>query len=262
MPLHLQSITKKDTIELLGFIMENLGNEEYLKTIGNYMLLAKDIFDEKSNNKIGEYVYTTMLENKGATLLDLDFTLCTNQTTKLLFEEKLTGSSDANEYYNVIGNDTHFQVETVNRHLIEEESLEKKEYEVKLSAFPFEFNLFDSIDEVNKIFGLDKEIENTALGKRKYSIAEDFMTTSDIAKHAFDSEEYFSIVVGKVADYQFVEIKFDDYVANCAIVEVATRIGNLTTIVGEECFDLSNLVKDKVVYMLADIKADFKLVCS
>ena len=50
-----------------------------------------------------------------------------------------------------------------------------------------------------------------------------------------------------------------DDVLKCAIVDVATRVGNLRTIVGEELFDLTNLKKDKVVYMFTDVKADFKV---
>lgn len=261
MPLHLQSITNIDIREILGSIMEEFKKSEYscLRRYGKYMLSAKDVFDLKTKNKVGEYVYTLEVEDDGLVVLDLDFTLCSKETTKLLFEEKLSGSSEANEYYNVIGDDAHFQIETVNRYLIEDEDLEEKEYEVSLSAFPFKFKLFDSIDEVNEIFGLGKEIEIPKLGKQKIGMAEDFMTRSDMFKQDPDSEEYFSVVIGKVADFNFVELSIDGNVTKCAIVEVVTRIGKLTTIVGEEFFDLSNLKKDKVVYMFADIKADFKV---
>jgi hypothetical protein len=259
MPLHLQSITNIEIEDLLGGIMEEMEHAEYLQRFGKYILTSKDIFDITNTNKIGEYVYTIGVEADGAVLLDLDITLKSTETVKLLFEEKLNGSSEANEYYNVIGEDAHFQIETVNRYLIEEDNLEEKEYELSLSAFPFKFNLFDSIDDVNKIFGLGKEIEIPGIGKQKVGIAEDFMTRSDMFKSDPDSEEYFSVVVGKVADYCFVEMPIGKNVARCAIVDVETRVGKLKTIVGEDCFDLTNLKKDKVVYMKADVKADFKV---
>lgn len=260
MPLHLQSITNIDVIYLLGNIMEEMQKAEYLHRVGKYMLTSKDVFDLKSKNKIGEYVYTIAIKENGGELLDLDMTLNNSKTIKLLFEEKLSGSSESNEYYNVFGEDAYFQIETVNRYLLEDESLEGKEYEVMLSAFPFKFNLFDSIDEVNKIWGLGEEIEIPGIGKKAVGIAEDFMTSSDMFKSDPNSEEYFSIVIGKVADYSFIEISIGESIIKCAIVDVATRVGNLKTIVGEDCFDLTNLKKDKTVYMFANVKADFKYI--
>ena len=153
MPLHLQSITNIDIREILGSIMEEFKKSEYscLQRYGKYMLSAKDVFDLKTKNKVGEYVYTLEVEDDGLVVLDLDFTLCSKETTKLLFEEKLSGSSEANEYYNVIGDDAHFQIETVNRYLIEDEYLEEKEYEVeeKEETEPRKYeDLFDEKGEI------------------------------------------------------------------------------------------------------------------
>ena len=39
-----------------------------------------------------------------------------------------------------------------------EENLEEKEYEVSLSAFPFKFNLFDSIDDVSRATNVEGDV--------------------------------------------------------------------------------------------------------
>ena len=50
MPLHLQSITNIEVIDLLENIMEEMQKAEYLHRIGKYMLTSKDVFDLKSKN--------------------------------------------------------------------------------------------------------------------------------------------------------------------------------------------------------------------
>ena len=67
MPLHLQSITNIDIKQILGSIMEKFNESEYacLQREGKYMLSAKDVFDEKTKKKIGEYVYTLEVEGMG-----------------------------------------------------------------------------------------------------------------------------------------------------------------------------------------------------
>ena len=65
--------------------------------------------------------------------------------------------SESNEYYHVESeNENYFEVETVNRSAIENE-IEGEKHEVYVSAFPFELNVYDTIDEFNKFAGLSDQ---------------------------------------------------------------------------------------------------------
>ena len=123
MPVHFNSFIADKEQEL----KENL----YTNILSKYTQDAEDIFvsdDKKSihmtnyiretnTNKIyGKVVITLKVRDNAIEIVDTDITIKNNNPSILYFEEKLEQSSEANEYYNVISkDDSHFQIETVNR---------------------------------------------------------------------------------------------------------------------------------------------------
>ena len=261
MPLHLEAITKKDTMEAISAAMKKI---ETCKSIwgkkgGKYVLFKEDICDCKDNEKIGEFIYTLKLDEEGYTLLDLDITVKNISDVTLRFDELLEGSSDANEYYNVEYNDSIFQVETVNRHMLSDKDLTLKKHTVNLCAFPFKLNFYKTIQEVSEQFGLNKELEIPQVGKKIVTIADDFMASSDLFMSDPDSMETFSAVVGKVVKLKYVDIDFFGEKETCIILDIKTHVGNLATIIGKDIFDISEMKVGNYVFMCADIKADFNI---
>ena len=261
MPLHLETLTKKDTMEAISAAMKKIETCKSIwrKKDGKYVLFKEDICACSNNEKIGECIYTLGVSEEGYTLLDLDITVKNTSNVMLQFDELLEGSSDANEYYNVEYNDSIFQVETVNRHMLADKDLTLKKHTVNLCAFPFKISFYETIQKVSEQFGLNKEVEIPQVGKKIVNIAGDFMAASDLFKSDSDITETFSVVVGKVDKLKYVEIDFFGEKETCVIIDIETHVGNLTTIIGKDIFDISDMKVGNYVFMCADIKADFNI---
>ena len=116
----------------------------------------KDINTKKN---IGKVVITLIVRKDNIELVDSDIVLLSDKKIKLHFEEKLEQSSEANEYYMVydLESERHFDIETVNRYCIKEK-LEDSDRDAYLSAFPFQLDLYENEEEMNK--SVDGLIDN------------------------------------------------------------------------------------------------------
>lgn len=264
MPLHLESITNKESSGIFAWILQNQLKEcEDAYATKNKMCvhISKNIYDLNSREKIGELVFTTKInqEKKTNEILDVDITFRNPSNAQIKFIEKLKQSSDANEYYNAETEEgDHFQIETVNRYLIEED-LEGKTYNVNLSAFPFKLSLYDDIKALNTELGFGEGIK---VGETDFTVAgysETFIATSDLFKADINSDETFSFVIGKITKLQNCRIEINNEFCDFAIAQLDTAVGNLTTAINSDRYDIGGIAEGKIICMQADIKADFKI---
>ncbi len=264
MPLHLESITSKEGSRIFAWILQNQFNEcegVYATKNKQYLHISKDIKDLNSGEKIGEFVFTTKIDQKKKTneLLDVDITFINPSNVQIKFIEKLKLSSEANEYYNAETKErNHFQIETVNRYIIEGD-LEDKTYNVNLSAFPFKLSLYDDIKSLNADLGFLKEIKVAQTGVTVAGYSEKFIATSDLFKEDINSDETFSFVIGKITKLQNCSIKMNNEICDFIIAQLNTAVGNLTTVINTDIYDIEGIAEGKIIGMQADIKANFKL---
>lgn len=211
----------------------------------------KDIHTKK---EIGKVVITLILRPDNIELVDTDIVLLSDHKTNLHFEEKLEESSEANEYYMVydLDQEKHFDIETVNRYTIPED-IENKDIDAYLSAFPFQLDVFENEDEMNKTLGLGNEVDIPAIGKKAITMDPRMMSDGRVMTGA---KEPCSFIIGEVLGFKNVEVNIADNNIKFKIIELDTAIGNMPVAVHEENFDLSKLKKGALVGMVADIKAD------
>lgn len=211
----------------------------------------KDIHTKK---EIGKVVITLILRPDNIELVDTDIVLLSDHKTNLHFEEKLEESSEANEYYMVydLDQEKHFDIETVNRYTIPED-IENKDIDAYLSAFPFQLDVFENEDEMNKTLGLGNEVDIPAIGKKAITMDPRMMSDGRVMTGV---KEPCSFIIGEVLGFKNVEVNIADNNIKFKIIELDTAIGNMPVAVHEENFDLSKLKKGALVGMVADIKAD------
>lgn len=264
MPLHLESVTNKENSGIVAWIFQNQLNECEDVFVAKDKLcahLSKDIIDKVSQNKVGEYIFTikTNFENKTNELLDVDIIFKNPSNAQIKLIEKLSPSSDANEYYNAeIKEGGHFQIETVNRYLIKDD-LEGKIHNVNLSAFPFKLSLYDDIETLNADFGFNAEVSVGGTEMTVVGFSETFIAPSDLFKDDIDSDETFSFVIGKITKLQNCRIEMNNEICDFVIAQLDTAVGNLTTVINPERYDIEGIAEGKIICMGADIKANFKL---
>ncbi|MBR3162573.1 MAG: hypothetical protein IKF17_00520 [Clostridia bacterium] len=216
--------------------------------------------DIKTGKNIGKVVITLVVNNeeKQLQIVDTDITLLTDNKVKLHFERKLKESSEANEYYEVYPteDERHFDIETVNRYSLKQDKIEGTDQDVFVSIFPFQLEIFDNEEELNKRFGFDdKEINIPGIGKKKLGMDPYMMAVGGMFTGA---EEPCSLINGTINDFRDVQVDIAGVVVNFTIIDLNTAVGNVPVAVSKENFDLSKIAKDKIACMVADVKADFK----
>ena len=260
MPVHFNSfITDKKDLKtkLFADIITKYTNEAdnlFVSEDKNKIHMTSYFKDVHTKDIIGKVVITLIVRPKNIELVDTDIVLLTDHKTKLHFEKKLDQSSEANEYYIVydLEQEKHFDIETVNRYFISEE-IENKDKDAYLSAFPFQLNVFENEDEMNKVLGMGKEVDIPALGKKVITMDPRMMSDGRIITGL---NEPCSFIIGQVNDFKDVEVDIAGNIIKFKIINLDTAIGNMPVAVHGENFDLSKLKKSVLIGMVADIKAD------
>ncbi len=262
MPVHLDSIiNESDEIQyklLDGILSNDLENPDSVCFSEDKRKFAvTKYFLNNKKEKIGKTVVTFMTnsEQTAHELLDIDLTLLSNKPIKLLFEKRLEASSEANEYYDVIGDEKHFQIETVNRCNLHKEMIEGTEEEVYVSAFPFQLDVFDSVDGFNKKVGLDKPIKTGGFELEIQGFAEDFVGVGGVFLDNLDV--ICSVMIGIVESFEDMTVNIGGNEFEVVLIQLKTGIGIIPVIASRKVFDLTGLDKGKTIVMIADIKADF-----
>lgn len=263
MPFHFQSITRdSEDGGLLAYLLKN-GLDDTDGVLASedkrFLHIMRIMRDAPSGDRIGKIVFTLFIDNEEKTLriLDVDITLDGGGETALTFLNKLPDSSDANEYYDVVvvEGEQHIQIETVNRHIINQELLETT-HKVRASAFPFRLTVFDSMDALNESLGL-KDLRVGKTDMKVGGLAPTFAAPASIIQNEDYAGEVFSFLVGTVKSVRDVSVDFGERTLAFAIVMLDSALGLLPTAMGRDVFDLSGLAPGKVIAMYADIKADF-----
>ncbi|SCY45761.1 hypothetical protein SAMN05660668_02706 [Pseudobutyrivibrio sp. AR14] len=262
MPVHLDSFIPEKKIQTIISGLVSMVNSSSVvcasedKTI---IHLQTDLIDDVKNMPFGRAVFTLKVDDvsKKTNVIDIDIVLENNETTKLDFIKKLSKSSEANEYYDAdVVEGGRIQIETVNRNAFHGE-LEGKTHEVRLSAFPFSVDVFDSMDEINKRFSQNSKIEDDGTERKVAGYADTFVCPGSIFHLGVESDDTFTYFFGRVSNIRNIECSNLGESFSFYIVDVVSGMGNIPVAISPECFDLRKLDIGKVLEIRADIKADF-----
>lgn len=261
MPLHFQSITNDaQNPSLLAALLSDF-TENYDSVFvsrDKYIHMQKHLFNTLTGQEFGKVVYTAKIDDEKCSimLLDIDIMLKGKVHTSICLNDRLSGSSDANEYYEaeISGHGGHFKLETVNRHTIEG-ALIKRAYEVSACAFPFELNVFADIDALNRFFGLSTAVELANSGKMFRGLSEKFIMPGSIFDDKADNDHH-SFLVGTVQSFSDVRWELDALKLDFIIANIDTALGEMPVAMSRDVFDLSELAVGTVIGMNAYIKAD------
>lgn len=261
MPLHFQSITNDDQnpsllAALLSDFTENY--DSVFVSRDKYIHIQKHLNNTLTGQEFGKAVYTAKIDDeKGSiVLLDLDIMLKGKGRSALCLNERLSGSSDANEYYEaeISGDDGHLKLETVNRHTIEG-ALINRAQDVSACAFPFELNVFADIDALNHYLGFSKDAELGDSGIKVGGLSERFIMPGGIFDGEADDDHY-SFLVGTIRSFSDVRWELEAGRLDFIIANIDTALGEIPVAMSREVFDLSELAVGAVICMRAYIKAD------
>ena len=261
MPLHLNSITNgSQNSEILAWVLQEAMNRcdsIFITDDQKYFHMRCDIEDRLSGDVIGKIVYTLLHGDKAIEVLDLDIVFNNNVSSMIRFNELRDGSSDSNEYYEaeVVDGGQHFELETVNRHVIAEKLIDT-EREVFVSAFPFALSIYADMDEFNKWAGFKKDATVGGTDLKVGGFSDKFMMPGGMTNPNKRSDESYSFVVGRVVSFKDIEVAFGKTVLPFVLAWVGTALGIIPVPMGREVFDLEELKEGCIVAMNADIKAD------
>lgn len=263
MPLHFDSITKdSQDSRLLAWILTTAldnSSDVLVSADKRYLHGRSEIVDEISGSVIGGYIFTLEVndEEKSIFVKDVDIVFDSENQATLEFLELRPGSSDANEYYDVqvADNAQRLQIETVNRHSIEGD-LVGTTRSVHITAFPFRVDLFDNLQGLNKMLGLDKEITIKGTDYKLGGISPHFTAPGGILAAEGEEDETYSIIVGTVKSLRDVQISLGEITIPFLLVQLDTAMGVIPVAMSREVFEIDGIAPGNVVYMSADIKAD------
>ena len=261
MPLHLNSITNDSrNSELLAWILQegmNACDSIFITEDQKYFHIRCNIMDRLSGDVIGKMVYTLLHGDKAIEVLDLDIVFNNKGPSVISFIELKDGSSDSNEYYEaeVVEGGQHFELETVNRHVIAENLIDT-EREVYVSAFPFALSVYEDMDAFDAWAGFKKDISVGDTGLKVGGFSEKFMMPGGMTNPNKRSDERYSFVVGRVVSFKDVEVAFGKKVLPFVLAWVDTALGVIPVPMSRNVFDLENLKVGCIIAMNADIKVD------
>ena len=122
-----------------------------------------------------------------------------------------------------------------------------------MSAFPFQLDVFENEEEMNKILGLGEEVDIPSIGKKAITMSQKMMSDGRIMT---GDDEPCSFIIGKVINFKDVKVNIADNYVEFKIIYLDTGVGNMPVAVNSENFDLSKLKKGALIGMIANIKAD------
>ena len=260
MPVHLNSIVNSEKIEN---VFSNIISKDFAKIEAVFVTEdklkcngIKNIIDKNINEAIGRITYTIKTNEKEGCneLIDSDITLLNDNLVELNFEDKYKESSDANEYYQVssVGG-IHFEVETVGRYRISND-IEGTKQKVYLSAFPFQMNLYNTVDELNKDMGFEKPIQTPIKNLSAHGYSTTFMGCGSMITK---NNEPSSLIIGVIESYRDITTLFGNVEVSFTIINLKTGVGIIPVAVSKDIFNLTNIDNNRIVMMLCNLKAEF-----
>ena len=107
--------------------------------------------------------------------------------------------------------------------------------------------------EVNKALGILKPIKVKDLDLDVTGYSEEFVGCGDVFVGHISS-----VIVGRVVSFSSVNAVIGEEEVPFTIIKVKTALGIIPVAASKDAFDLSNLKKDKLIVMIANVKADFE----
>lgn len=223
---------------------------------GRFIHLRRSLIDTLTDQPIGKICYTIAVRQEMLEILDLDMTMDNEVPTALRFDRRRDMSTDATEYYvaQIAEDDGHLEIETVDRHTVEG-ALEGTVHSCAVSAFPFELDLYENMDALNRSLGFAEPIKNENTGLEIFGFSERFIMAAG-SFHSGDEEESYSFVIGRVVSFRDVEVAFGEVRLPFVLAQLDTALGIIPVVMGREVFDIEAISEGCFVGMNADIKAD------
>ncbi len=264
MPLHLEGVLPKGISDNTLTVLKNgvrSAEPLYASLDETVFHMRKRMKDSLSDDEFGSIIYTVKITEwplEKLNIIDIDIILDNDNTSRIHFLKKLAASSEANEYYDaeVVDQGGHFQLETVNRNACKEDIVDT-EQNVFISAFPFEVEVHNDIEEFNKKTGLARDIKVGDNELNCLGLSEKFMAPASLFQMRTGGSETYTYFFGKVLKIREVENEDFGEKVSFFIVDIDSGMGVIPVAMNQECFDLSELSVGKVVEIKADIKADF-----
>ena len=256
MPLHLMSLTpynptQEDVDQLIWTIMN--GVTTYYERIKMLYHFRKELVDQRSGEPVGNVIVSLVGDQKTgkSRYVDVDLSFYSDEPVRIQLENKIGENSFANQHFNAVYLEVaeqHFCLETVNRFGSNPE-LDGTEVSAYISIFPQRVTVYKDLKELNRAYGLPKEIENPAM--REIGITS--ICYSDTFIAAFED---YNKVFGTVVSMKDVELQMDPLTLNFVLAKVRTGFGIVPVAMSRELFDLENLAPGCALDIEGRIVAD------
>jgi len=253
MPIHFNSITNDSPSSAFAWMMQEplqKADEAVVSEDKKHIHCASTFKDALTDIPIGKFIYTMEIHPDSLEILDVDIILLNDEAAEIEFVDMLDVESEPDKYYHVEAQEEgqHLYIETVNRYAVNEEIVGTTR-EVSVSAFPFELNVYDSIDDFNREIGFD---EVKTVGDTDITVGG---LSETFAGCSLDEDNY-SMVVGKVVAFKDVRLSTPDKDYDFVLAWLDTALGLTPTAMGREVFDLESLGIGKIIVMNTYIKAE------
>jgi hypothetical protein len=262
MPLHLDAMTNDSQnpsylAHILGPLFQNTC-EAFATPDKRFFCGRSRMIDSITNEPIGNFVYTIWSNEKERCneIQDLDITLDNPTVTPLRFLEMLDKSEDTTEYYNVEteGEEAHLQIETVNRLAIPG-SIVNSTQNAYISAFPFQLTMFDSIDDLNRLFGFKERTQVGSTDLYVSGLSDTFIAPSGVLSDK-DEDDVYTLMFGTVTSVRNVQVDMGITRLDFVLAQVRTALGIIPVAMGRDAFNIEGIRPGKVLAMNAYVKAD------
>lgn len=218
--------------------------------------LTKYLINKKNNKKIGKIVYTMKVREKEIEFLDADVIFTNENRVTLKFLDKLEESTEGTCYYEVENENEgqHFEIQAID-FFKKGEDLSNTIQNVSISVLPFQLSVFENIEELNNELGFSKPIKVGDSDLTVQGFGEDFIGVGSLLTK--NNNEPSTFLIGKVEDYEYVNVTIGDTDIEFMIIYLKTGIGVVpVATTTNDYFDLRKLKKGSILGIFADVKAD------
>ncbi|MBR2990654.1 MAG: hypothetical protein IKF51_04240 [Solobacterium sp.] len=247
MPVHIECFidpnNESDLIsELLHFLQKKPGRS-YINESNRHVLYTYDIPDAQDGSIVLRAVFNMMMEENGADIRDLDLVIADSPVKDVEFIFRLDKSQDGNEYYEAGCGDQHFLLETVNRHMINED-IEDTVQPAALSLFPFRYSIYSTLEDLKDDFAEEGMI---------FDFDDTFIASGSLLQRE-DPDETWSLFIGRIVSGTPHYLQIGDMLCGCVILQVQTAIGILPAIIPLNATE--DIQPDRIISLFCDVKAD------
>lgn len=213
-----------------------------------YFMFEYPLTDEYTKQEFGLITNLIKIEDSKFKLRDCHLTINAEPKKIHLYKHLPDADEETHDYYlakeDSLFPTPSFVVELVNRQAIWDEKLENKNVYAGLSAFAYQIEIFDDLDEYNKRFNSTEETPNLNF---------DYNLAAAIDAEGEDPCTFFQ---GEILDVQDVKAKLKENEIGFSIITIDCFLGPLKLVASRDVFNLSKLEKGKLLVTVATIKAN------